>query len=150
VMLDFTRLCSSYLVPLLAWHCFACEFVCFFVNDPATTEIYTLSLHDALPIWGCQTMEDALRLTCLSCGQANRFSVTRLDAGPKCAKCGVLLVGGDVAAIDDQRHDKAIRSDGIPLIVDYWEHGCGPCRTMAPEFHERRPNAAWQNPFCQD
>src|SRR5688572_14791654 len=24
----------------------------FFFNDPATTEIYTLSLHDALPIYG--------------------------------------------------------------------------------------------------
>src|SRR3712207_7643361 len=28
---------------LLRWH--------FFFNDSATTEIYTLSLHDALPIW---------------------------------------------------------------------------------------------------
>src|SRR5205807_9844362 len=30
-------------------------FVFFFFNVPATTEIYTLSLHDALPIWseGC-------------------------------------------------------------------------------------------------
>src|SRR5687767_15783732 len=26
-------------------------FVFFFFKDPATTEIYTLSLHDALPIW---------------------------------------------------------------------------------------------------
>src|SRR5687768_17711047 len=26
-------------------------FVCLFFNDTATTEIYTLSLHDALPIW---------------------------------------------------------------------------------------------------
>src|ERR1043166_7707876 len=25
----------------------------FFFNDTATTEIYTLSLHDALPIWRC-------------------------------------------------------------------------------------------------
>src|SRR5436189_4492479 len=25
----------------------------FFFNDTATTEIYTLSLHDALPIFGC-------------------------------------------------------------------------------------------------
>src|SRR2546430_17588033 len=25
----------------------------FFFNDTATTEIYTLSLHDALPIWYC-------------------------------------------------------------------------------------------------
>src|SRR3712207_9286893 len=29
-----------------------CRFACFFFfNDTATTEIYTLSLHDALPIW---------------------------------------------------------------------------------------------------
>src|SRR5256885_12854931 len=27
-------------------------FLFFFFNDTATTEIYTLSLHDALPIWG--------------------------------------------------------------------------------------------------
>ncbi len=29
-----------------------CLFVFFFFNDTATTEIYTLSLHDALPIFG--------------------------------------------------------------------------------------------------
>src|SRR3712207_9516087 len=39
----------------------------FFFNDPATTEIYTLSLHDALPIWtglpvGILTETDAARL----------------------------------------------------------------------------------------
>ena len=28
-----------------------CVCVVFFFNDTATTEIYTLSLHDALPIW---------------------------------------------------------------------------------------------------
>src|SRR5947209_11174219 len=27
------------------------HFLFFFFNDPAPTEIYTLSLHDALPIW---------------------------------------------------------------------------------------------------
>ena len=27
------------------------DMVCFFFNDTATTEIYTLSLHDALPIY---------------------------------------------------------------------------------------------------
>src|SRR5437870_7541200 len=34
----------------------------FFFNDPATTEIYTLSLHDALPIW---------RRTLASCRRLN-------------------------------------------------------------------------------
>src|SRR2546422_7042474 len=31
--------------------CFMCSLTLFFFNDTATTEIYTLSLHDALPIW---------------------------------------------------------------------------------------------------
>src|ERR1039457_7562088 len=30
---------------------FVCRLFFFFFNDTATTEIYTLSLHDALPIW---------------------------------------------------------------------------------------------------
>src|SRR5947208_11154988 len=37
------------------FQCF-CQIVClffFFFNDTATTEIYTLSLHDALPIYAC-------------------------------------------------------------------------------------------------
>src|SRR5205085_12520672 len=29
----------------------ACPFLFFLFTDPATTDIYTLSLHDALPIW---------------------------------------------------------------------------------------------------
>src|SRR3712207_8070536 len=33
----------------------------FFFNDPATTEIYTLSLHDALPIFGVVARLDAER-----------------------------------------------------------------------------------------
>src|SRR2546428_4815034 len=33
---------------------FLCFFFFFFFNDTATTEIYTLSLHDALPISGAE------------------------------------------------------------------------------------------------
>src|SRR5260370_3026342 len=42
--------------------------ILFFFNDTATTEIYTLSLHDALPIYlqisfvGCQQLLDVLEL----------------------------------------------------------------------------------------
>src|SRR5437870_11509038 len=34
-----------------------CSLFFFFFNDPATTEIYTLSLHDALPICRCGHIE---------------------------------------------------------------------------------------------
>src|SRR3989449_9585366 len=35
-----------------------CFFIFFFFNDTATTEIYTLSLHDALPISGGMVVMD--------------------------------------------------------------------------------------------
>src|ERR1039457_5898005 len=46
----------------------------FFFNDPATTEIYTLSLHDALPI--CSTKR-CLRRTTNHC--ENHFQIRRAD-----------------------------------------------------------------------
>src|SRR5690606_41673788 len=37
-----------------------CVLIFFLLTDPATTEIYTLSLHDALPIWSPRMLHRAL------------------------------------------------------------------------------------------
>ena len=79
-------------------------------------------------------IQDTVKLTCLSCGQINRVPVAKLAVGPKCAKCGVALVGAEVTEFDMQIHDKATGADELALIVDYWAPWCGPCKTMAPEF----------------
>src|SRR5262249_60740820 len=44
---------SVYLLPLISsdFHLYPLPFSIFFFNDTATTDIYTLSLHDALPIY---------------------------------------------------------------------------------------------------
>src|SRR5258708_26714390 len=47
----------------------------FFFNDTATTEIYTLSLHDALPIW----------LTCCMPALLTRMSMAPISAAMRCA-----------------------------------------------------------------
>src|SRR5438093_2635794 len=48
---------------------FLCSFsLFFFFNDTATTEIYTLSLHDALPISQCQICKGAGCPTCKQTG----------------------------------------------------------------------------------
>src|SRR3989442_14049275 len=69
-------------VPLFCLHAPPCtpHFCCtlyassfcffFFFNDTATTEIYTLSLHDALPI--CRREPRARRGRCPGCGCAPR------------------------------------------------------------------------------
>src|SRR6266540_6082038 len=55
---------------LLFFDSFAFLLFFFFFNDTATTEIYTLSLHDALPIWEVMNGAAAGRRSCRPGGSA--------------------------------------------------------------------------------
>src|SRR2546425_3724253 len=55
----------------------------FFFNDTATTEIYTLSLHDALPIWTRSQRSDPGRQRLLWRRAAFR-AARRCPRGPRC------------------------------------------------------------------
>src|SRR5476649_3006303 len=67
---------------LMVFYLFVICFYCFFFfNDTATTEIYTLSLHDALPIWcnAGSSKSDSIDAKRRSCTVPDRKS-TRLNS----------------------------------------------------------------------
>src|SRR3712207_9365260 len=88
-------MCLYYLTVLL----------CFFFNDTATTEIYTLSLHDALPISGVHRLgDDALVLPDLHRPAVDADRLVRLRG-----RLGALVhdADGDAAAGQPDRVGQA-------------------------------------------
>src|SRR2546426_8983239 len=109
-----------------------CSFF-FFFNDTATTEIYTLSLHDALPIWSKTDGEwygraiIGARAYCHCCSVADRKS-TRLNSSHLVISYAVFCLKKKKKKIKDAIiRDVTITSTVWPDILstlDYSQHTC--------------------------
>src|SRR3712207_7954608 len=87
------------------------DFFFFFFNDTATTEIYTLSLHDALPIYSSGTSDDdtvMLRLSALTIPLLTLFASPR--GAPTTTVVSPTLRSSESAQSRSEEHTSELQS----------------------------------------
>ena len=97
--------------------------LCFFFNDTATTEIYTLSLHDALPIWDYFYADGEFSIPQprrIDRGAGGEETLNKAVAIIAQAKFPVIVSGGGVVMADGVDECKALAERlGAPVVNSY-------------------------------
>ena len=79
-------------------------------------------------------MSPSVHLVCPHCSAVNRLPAERMAEGPTCGRCKAALFEGQPLEVDEAAFERHLTRNDVPLLVDFWAPGCGPCRMMAPAF----------------